>query len=184
MPRGASEAILKGAALAAALLLISLLASCGGGGGSDSTAPAAAGLKSIRSFGAEASPADRDAAGKVVEGFLRARANGDWPKACSLIAASVVGKLRQLVSQAHQLKNTGCTELVKAATAALPRTAVAHGARIRVTGARIEGDFGFVLYRDAGGTSFALPVAREPSSWKAGALVGQPLSPQNSSGFR
>ncbi len=173
MLRTASKAILSGAALAASLVVISLLASCGGGG-SDST-QAGTGSGSIESFGEEASPGDRAAMTKVVQEFLRARAESDWAKACSLIAAPMVENLRKLVSQSPQLKNRGCPELVKAVIATIPAKTIAAGKRIRVTGARIEGDHGFVLYRDARGTSSAFPVAREGSIWKVGALVGPSL---------
>jgi hypothetical protein len=44
-----------------------------------------------------------------------------------------------------------------------------------VTDVRIEGDRGFVLYRDAGGTESAFAVVREGSAWKAGAINGTPL---------
>jgi hypothetical protein len=52
---------------------------------------------------------------------------------------------------------------------------VAAGEETEVTAVRIEGERGFVLYRDAGGTESAFAVVREGSSWKAGAINGYPL---------
>ena len=182
MLRTASKAIFNGAALAASLVVISLLAGCGGGG-SDSTAAGAGSaqtananaLGTIENFGQEAGPGDRAAMAKAVQEFLRARADGDWPTVCSLVAASELENLRQFVSQNPELKNKGCPDLIAAATKIIPAKELAGGKRIQVTGARVEGDHGFVLYRDASGTRSALPVAREGNSWKASALVGPSL---------
>ena len=109
---------------------------------------------------------------KVAQEFLRARADRDWPTVCSLMAASVLENLRQFVSQNPELRNKGCPDLIQAAIKIIPAKRLAGGKRIQVTGARVEGDHGYVLYRDASGTRSAIPVAREGNSWKAGALVG------------
>ena len=179
MLRSPAKAVLSGAAIAASLLVIGFLASCGGGG-SDSTATGAGSaqaananaLGTIENFGQEAGPGDRAAMAKAVQEFLRARANRDWPKVCSLMAASELENLRKFVSQNPELKNKGCPDLVQVATKIIPAKRLAGGKRIEVTGARVEGDHGWVLYRDASGTRSAFPVAREGNSWKASALVG------------
>ena len=108
----------------------------------------------------------------MVQEFLRARADGDWAKACSLIASSVVENLRKVVSASPQLKNKGCPELVKAVTETIPAKRLAPTGRIEVIGVRTEGDRGFVLYRDARGSRSAFPVAREGSSLESRRVRG------------
>jgi hypothetical protein len=184
MREAGPNALLSGAALAASLLAISLLASCGGG--SNTTVPPGAGSAgtgtegaavpaSIRSFGDQASPADRAAAATVVQEFQRARANGEWAKACSLMAPSLVHNLRLFVSTAPQLKNRGCPELVQAVTATISAKRLPSAGRIQVTGVRTADGHGFVFYRDVRGSRWALPVARDDSAWKVAALVGPRL---------
>jgi len=41
---------------------------------------------------------------------------------------------------------------------------------------RREGDRGFLIYRDGEGTVYAINMADEDGSWKAGAFAGVPLS--------
>jgi hypothetical protein len=185
MPMLNSDAVLRRMAIAGSLAVISVLAGCGGGG-SDSTTPAAGSAQTgtgqagavqavIENFGEQAGPADRAAMGRVAQEFLRARADGDWARACSLLAPAVVDNLRRLVSQNAQLKNKGCPDLVQAAIPIVPAKTIASAKRIEVSGARIEGDNGWVFYRDERGTSFAIPVAREGNLWKARAIVSTPL---------
>jgi hypothetical protein len=176
MLRAASKVVLGGAALGVLLVAISLLAGCGGGSGDSTGTAAQSGQASpnIAQFGDQADPTDRVAMTKGFEEFMRARSGGDWERACSLLSASVMENLRKLVSLQPQLKKQSCPEQLKAVFDAIPETRLPEG-RIRVIGARIAGDHGLVLYRDARGT-FALPVTREGNVWKAGALLAQPLS--------
>src|SRR5262245_19408575 len=78
------------------LVLFPALAGCGGGGSDSTTAAAgtvgagnaATGSANFRSFGEEASAGERAAAAGTVQEFLRARADGDAAKECSLMSAS------------------------------------------------------------------------------------------------
>jgi hypothetical protein len=178
MLREALDAALRGIALAASVALIAGLAGCGGDDGeSESTAAGAesaqAGGEQIEGFGEEAGPTDRDAATEAVRGFLRVWADGDGAKACSLMAASTKKNLEEFSSQF--LKTRSCTEQVEALTSRIPAKTLAQAGRIEVTGFRIEGERGFVIYRDGRGTESAFPVEREGSAWKVAAIAGQSL---------
>ena len=157
---------------------MSLLASCGSGGSDSSTAAAGsapagtgqsgAGSAGIASFGEEAGPADRAAATTSVQQFLRALAADDSARACSLMSASTK---RNLAVFASQLKTRGCTGQLEAVRSAMPAKVVVPTKGIQMTGVRISGARGFVLYRDAHGTNSAFPVVREGSAWKIGAIA-------------
>jgi hypothetical protein len=149
-----------------------VLASCGGDDSSDSTD---AGAGSVETFGEEASPGDSAAATRAVREFVRARADGDWAKACSVLAASVAQAIAEFASSSPQLKDADCPELVEAVTADTPTKTLMEAERIRVTGVRIEADRGALLYRDARGKESVFPLLREDSAWKAGALAGSSL---------
>jgi hypothetical protein len=168
-----TNVVLRWAVLAASVSAIALLAGCGGDDGSDSpateTGSAEAGTEQtgappadVEDFGEEADPADHDAATRAVQEFLHARAEGDSAKECSLMAASAVEGQR-------------CTEVVEAVRSRIQAKTLAQVDRIQVTGVRIEGDSGFVLYRNARGLELAFPVVREGSGWKVASIAGQSL---------
>jgi hypothetical protein len=184
MARETSDSVLRFVALAATLLVVAALSSCGDDDASDSTAPgaeagqagseqSAACAGGIRTFGEEAGPEDRNTATTTVEGFLGAQADGDWGKACSLMAASTTENLKAFGSES--VKSQRCTELLEAVTARVPAKTLAQADRIRVTDMRIDGERGFVLYAGASETESALPVVREGSTWKVGAIAGYRL---------
>ena len=172
MPGRLSRVTLSGAVVVAALAVVSLLASCGGGSSDSSTAGSGQGQSGaspagIASFGEQASPAERAAATTSVQGFARAWIDGDSAKACSLMSASTKQNLAVFES-----KLKGCTAQVEGLRATMPAKTLARLRGIQVAGMRVRGDRGYLLYRDAQGTSSAFPVVREGSSWKVGAIVG------------
>jgi len=184
MVRKTSDAVLRGVALAAIVLAVAALASCGGDDEApDSTAPGAEPAQAggeqpgsagnIETFGEEASSDDRDAASTTVQEFLRARADGDWGKACSLMSASTQETLAGFGGTPQ--KSLPCRQLLEGVASRISAKTLAAGKNTEVTGVRIDGERGFVLYRDAGGTESAFAVVREGSAWKAGAINGYPL---------
>jgi hypothetical protein len=179
---------LRWIALAASVAAIAAFAGCGGGDDSDSATTSAGseqtaggeqpgtGAAGIEDFGEEAGPEDRDAAATTLQSFLRAQADGDSATACSLMSASTKENLEVFVEgAASESLNTPCTKLDEVLRSQIPAKRLAQGERIQVTGVRIEGDRGFVLYRDARGTESAFPVVREGSAWKVAAIAGQSL---------
>ena len=182
------EAALRWTALGSLVLAIGVFAGCGDDDDSPESSAAGtgseqagseqsdAGAGSIETFGEEAAPGDRDAAATTVQGFLRAQADGDSATACSLMGASTMENLQVFVEgAASESLNTPCPKLVEVLRSQIPAKKLAQGDRIQVIGVRIEGDRGFVLYRDARGTESAFPVVREGSTWKVAAIVGQSL---------
>jgi hypothetical protein len=183
MRRVASSPALRGIVIGASVAVIAVLAGCGGG--SDSTSPGAAsagtgtgaagtGSGSFRSFGEAAGPGDRAAAAGVVSAFLRARADGDSAKECSLMSASTKNTLQGFgggLIEAHQ----PCTKLIESVRSRISAKVLAASNRIQVIGMRIQGERGFVIYRDERGVETAFAVVREGSAWKVGAINGYPL---------
>jgi hypothetical protein len=153
--------------LAGAMLTVAALAGCG----SESTSSTATGAASYETFGSDASPQDRAAAAGAVQGFLQARANNDSAKECSLMAASTKANLAGFGGGLSE-KSQPCTQLVEAVRARIKPKELAQGDRIQVTGVRVDGDRGFVIYQDASGAKSAFAVVREGSAWKVGAIAG------------
>jgi hypothetical protein len=161
------------------VLLVVALATGGDDSSSESSSSGAesqanAGSQGYLTFGDEASSADRAAAATAVQSFLRARANGDIAKQCALMAATAKKALQEFgggLTEKHQ----PCPELMEAVNARINQKAVRGPGQIRVTAVRVDGDRGFVIYKDADGKTSAFSVVREGSSWKAGALNGYPV---------
>jgi hypothetical protein len=179
-----TNVVLSCVVLAASVAAIALLAGCGGDDGSDSPATESGSAQTgteqtggppvdVEDFGEEAGPDERDAAASAVEEFLRAQADGDSATACSVMSASTKKNLELFLEGAAS--KSSCTELVEALRAQIPVKTLAKGDRIQVTGVRVEGERGFVLYEDADGTASAFPVVREGSTWKVAGIAGQGL---------
>jgi hypothetical protein len=186
MRRATYSSVFRVAAIGALVVALFVPVGCGGSG-SDSTTQGAAsgtgseaadsGSGSVRSFGEPAGPEDRDAAATTVQRFLRAQADGDSATACSLMSASTLENLEVFVEgAASKSLKLPCTKLVEAVRSQIQAKTLAQVDRIQVTGVRIEGERGFVLYRDARGTESAFPVVREGSAWKVAAIAGRSLS--------
>jgi hypothetical protein len=158
-------------ALVASLAAIALIAGCGGGS-SDSSGGGGSGQGSsgnVTSFGRQASPADRAAATRSVQEFLKAWRDRDSARACALMAATTKQNLAVFASQ---LKSSGCPGQVEAVRASMPDKMLARFRGFQFTGMRTDGNRGFLLYRDAQGTSSSFPVVREGAAWKVGAIAG------------
>ena len=166
MARVMAMAMLAGAIVAAGALV--------GCGSSDSTGSTATGAASYETFGDEASPQDRAAAAGAVQSFLRARADDDPAKECSLMAASTKANLAGFGGGLAE-NSQPCTKLVEAVRGRIKPKALAQGDRIQVTDVRVDGDRGFVIYEDASGAKSAFAVVREGSIWKIGGITGYSL---------
>jgi hypothetical protein len=181
--RATSSPLLRAAVIGALVAALSVLAGCGGGDSESTTAAATgtrgagngnAGSGTLRTFGQEAPPSDQAAAGRAVQEFLSARADGDATKECSLMAASAIKTLEGFGGGLAE-NSQPCPELVQAITSQIRTQALEKPGPVRVIGMRVDGDRGFVLYRDQGGDEFAFAVIREGSAWKVGGLRGYPL---------
>ena len=169
MRRATYSSVFRAAAIGALVVALFVPVGCGGNG-SDSTTE---GVASGTSFGEPAGPEDRDAAATTVQRFLRAQADGDSATACSLMAASTLDSLEVFVEgDASKSLKLSCTKLVEAVRSQIQAKKLAQADRIQVTGVRIDGDRGLVLYRDAQDTELAFPVVREGSAWKVAAIAG------------
>jgi hypothetical protein len=183
MRRATSSPILRAAVIGAMVVAIAMIAGCGGGGSDSTTAAAgsegaagngATGSGALRTFGEEASASERAAAAKTVQEFLRARADGDAARECALMSASARTTLAGFGGGLSE-KSQPCPKSVKAITSQIQPKALEQPGPIQVTGMRIDGERGFLLYRDRSGNEFGFAVIREGSAWKAGGLAGYRL---------
>ncbi len=129
------------------------------------------GDNSIQNFGGEAETTEVDAASAVLAGYLQARAEGDWAKACTFLAAAAVAPLEKLASGSPELKGKGCAAILAALSAGAPASTRANTMTDGIASLRIEGDRGFALYHGAKGIDYFVPMAEDDGEWKVATLA-------------
>jgi hypothetical protein len=135
------------------------------------------GDNSIQEFGSEVEGSEFEAAAAALHDFLDARAAGDWAATCSYMSKSVVESLDKLAAQAKQGEGASCAEvLAKLTNPAAESSMKAEANQANVGSLRAEGERAFLIYRGAGKTVLAMPMADESGAWKVASLAGTPLS--------
>lgn len=132
------------------------------------------GDNSIQEFGDEASESELEEAAGALHDFYVARAREEWSRACANLSQTVTGQLAQLAEQAKQ-GQTSCPPALAAITPSLSPQVARETTVVDAGSLRREGDRGFLLYRDAEGTVYAINMTDE-EGWKVAALAGVPLS--------
>lgn len=189
-----------GVCLLAILASAGLLTACGGGestttstGANGGQAPPAeppdppaqgfhdsSGVTEIPAFGAEASTAERLAAGQALAVYLAAARSGDWGGACSSLAAITRLQLRELLRRAKQIDDKSCGTalrlLLEAPSGEAPYYGPSRVAALRVKrgGAAGEGA-GFALFHGDDGKDYWIAMRREDGEWKVTAMTARPL---------
>lgn len=134
------------------------------------------GDNSIQDFGEESGESELEEAAASLHDFLVARAEGDWPTACSHLTKTVAQQLQQLASQSGKLSGAGCAKVLAALTPPLPAKVQKESTIVDAGSLRNEGERAFLIYRGAEGKVYAIPMGQEAGAWKVGALAATPLS--------
>jgi hypothetical protein len=134
------------------------------------------GDNSIQEFGEEGGETELEEAAASLHDFLVARAEEDWPAACSHLAKTVAQQLKQLASRSDKLSGAGCAGILAALTPALPPKVQKESTIVDAGSLRTKGEQAFLIYRGAEGTAYAIPMTPEGGAWKVAALAATPLS--------
>jgi len=135
------------------------------------------GDNSVQNFGNEADTSERDQAAANVHGFLDARANQDWAKACSYLAGPVKDQLESVAEKAEQFEGKGCPAILEAlASQANPKLLREEAAQANVGSLRTEDERAFVIFRGLDNTVYTIPMVDEDGEWLLGSIAPTPLS--------
>lgn len=115
---------------------------------------------SIPTFGAEAARSDRAAAEARLQAYLGARAEGDWPAACSGLSAALVRQIEVLGDGKR------CAAAYAALAGGAGAAARANPLKGRLLSLRVKGPGGFALFYGPGKQEYVMPMAREGGAWK------------------
>jgi hypothetical protein len=132
------------------------------------------GDNSIQEFGAETSSEEFSEAAATLHAFLDARAARAWAAACERLAPLFA---ESLVKELGPGRGAGssCAEVLAGLTGPVPAATLREAAVADVGSFRVEGDRGFILFRDAEGQAYFMPMAREGGRWKVAAIAASPL---------
>jgi hypothetical protein len=133
------------------------------------------GDNSVQEFGAEAEEGEFEQAATALHTFYDARAQRAWAAACAELSAGLVASLEGRSSPDAEPRMS-CAKGLALSTNPETRELQREEAQIDVASLRAEGDQGFLLYRDAEGTVYAIGVQREGGEWKLTSLAGLPMS--------
>ena|SRR5436190_5164451 len=158
-------------------LCLLLIAGCGGGSEEGSTAATTTeqrtgGERSIEGYGTEAKGEEREQMLSVYRSYLGALGERDYESACGLLSKQVKESLAKLAKG-----KASCEEVLGsflAPTAAPISRAQAKGG---VTGVRVEGENGFVVFKAPGAKLYQLTLVKEGGEWKAGSGAAAVLVP-------
>jgi hypothetical protein len=177
-------------ALLSLLLAIAItiaVSACGGGSSTssssaDSTSPnstasksesiAEAESKHVLSFGHEAEADERDAASKVLEENLRARAGKDWSGQCNSLSARLSKELverAELISGKHG-KGT-CAKGLELEAEPVSPSVLKDPMTGPIDVLRVEGPKAYALFQGSEGKEYGMPMAKEGDAWKVDQLT-------------
>lgn len=193
MTRGASAWRWTMAVATIVVSCLLVLSACGGsssdatsGGTTDTTAASSGGEAGnpsefvgkgkngkLAKQGKEASTAEREAASKVLEENLEARAAGDWTGQCE----SLNVKIREGIVRVAPKGQAKSVALCATSLEGLAKNASKEILENPMTGPvavfRIKGNQGFAFFHGSGGKDYVMPMEKEGSGWKVTSLVPQ-----------
>lgn len=162
-------------------------ASCGGGSGdgSSSTASPSSSTDSdepsaefagkgengeLATAGTESTVEEREAASRVVEASLKARAEGDFEGQCETLGPELV---KQLEERGNGIVKKSCVESLEALANRATPASFKNPMTEPLAAMRVNGNLSFAFFHGAGGKNYVIPMEKEGSEWKVNSLQVQ-----------
>lgn len=122
-------------------------------------------------FGEPAGQEELEAAAKVLEESLEARAVGDWAKQCATLAPGAIGKIEADAPNFGAGK--GCANGLGAEAKPLSGSKAARANSITgpISVLRVKGKHAYLLYHGAKHKDYAMPMGKEGGEWKVGRVT-------------
>lgn len=158
-----------------AVLASAALVACGSSSSSGSSQFRDQTDSPLLDFGEESSESEREAAAVAVHGFLLARAEGDWPTACSHLALPMLEKIEHLAISATQLADKSCPSFLGSFTR-LSKREREQSKVVDAGSLRKQGRRGYLIYYGAEKVVYAMPLREEGGEWKLDSLAAEKLS--------
>lgn len=134
------------------------------------------GDNSIQEFGGESKETELEEAAAALHDYLVARAEEDWPAACTNLAKSAKEQLQALASRSKNLEGKGCAAILQALAPSLPASVRRESTIVDAGSLRLEEGRAFLIYRGAEGAVYAVAMTPEDGGWRVNSLAATPLS--------
>jgi hypothetical protein len=126
----------------------------------------------IPTAGKEASVAEREAASKVLEENLEARAARDWEAQCATLTKPLIKGIEK--SSSVLGAGSGCAKALEAQAAPASPSSLANTMTGPIDAFRVVGGTrGFALYHGVNGKDYVMPMLMEGGEWKVTSLTEQ-----------
>jgi hypothetical protein len=110
----------------------------------------------------------------MLAAFLRARADGEWSKACIYLTAPTRRQLKTF-ARASQGKSKGsCGPALAALSTREPVAARIDTLTSGIAALRVQGQSAFALYHGPNNTRYVMPMINENGIWKVSQLAPLP----------
>jgi hypothetical protein len=119
--------------------------------------------------GEVAALAEREAASRVIERSMRARAARDWAGQCAELADLIATKLEENASFVGA--KSDCADAVARQAEQAPDSALASTLTGPIDVLRVNFDEGFAFYHGTGGKDYVIPLRKEGGEWKLESLT-------------
>ncbi|HEX5610838.1 MAG TPA: hypothetical protein VFX45_12195 [Solirubrobacterales bacterium] len=164
-------------ALISVVVVVTVFSACGSGSSSGDTTengePSAAFAGKgengeLATAGTESTVEEREAASKVVEESLEARAEGDFETQCRTLSPELVKQLEERGSKGIVQQN--CVESLETLARNAPQAIFENVMTEPLAALRVNGTLAFAFFHGARGNNYVVPMEKEGTEWKVGSL--------------
>lgn len=173
--------MIRGVLAAMAVAIGLALSACGGGSSTGSSSAAEPEPSAefagkgrngeLATAGTESTDEEREAASRVVEESLKARAAGDFAGQCETLAPELVERLEERGSKG--ILKTSCTASLEAMAKGAPAAVFENVMTEPLAALRVNGNLAFAFFHGAGGNNYVMPMEKSGSEWKVASLQVQ-----------
>ncbi len=132
--------------------------------------------RSRQLFGSEVTSAEAHQAEAALRGYLEARAEARWARACTYLTDPIRRLLAQAAARYENVLGASCPGFIASSTRKLPVPERAALDRVAIDSVRADGDRGYVLYETLGDDERAIRIQAEGGRWKLAAVNGTSLA--------
>jgi hypothetical protein len=131
----------------------------------------------VATFGQEAAADEREAASKVLEENLSARAAEDWSKQCASLSARLTAELLERVELIMGKKEAGgCPKALELEAEPISPSVLKNPMTGPIDELRVEGPKAYALFTGTGNKEYGMPMVSEGGEWKVDSLTTIELS--------